>query len=65
MGFDDIKIAKFAYPPLTTVRQPMEEIGRKAVGLLLDILEGRATEVRSLTLPHELVMRDSTDVLRS
>ena len=60
VGFDDIKIAKFAYPPLTTVRQPMAEIGRKAVGLLLDILDGRADALTSLTLPHELVVREST-----
>ena len=65
VGFDDIKIAKFAYPPLTTVRQPMEEIGRKAVALLLDILEGRATQLRSLTLAHELVPRESTAAVRA
>ena len=64
MGFDDIRIARFAYPPLTTVRQPMEEIGRKAVGLLLDILEGRADALHTLTLPHELVVRDSTTSVR-
>lgn len=59
VGFDDIRFAEYSEPPLTTVAQPMREIGERAVRLLLDILEdGRLPE--SITLPHRLVLRAST-----
>lgn len=60
VGFDDIRLAKYALPGLTTVRQPMSEIGVKTVELLLDIMENGATDRVSLTLGHELVVRGST-----
>ncbi|HEY1012186.1 MAG TPA: LacI family DNA-binding transcriptional regulator, partial [Herpetosiphonaceae bacterium] len=41
-GFDDIPVAPFANPPLTTVRQPIREIGLTAANLLIDLLEGVA-----------------------
>jgi hypothetical protein len=47
-------------PPLTTIAQPMREIGEGTVRLLLDILNGHAVEPVSLTLPHRLVIRGST-----
>ena len=59
VGFDDIQMARYVDPPLATVRQPMAEIGRKTVELLLDILTGREDEPTSATLPHEFVMRES------
>ena len=65
VGFDDIRTARYAFPPLTTVRQPMAEIGRQAVGLLIEILEGRAASLRSITLAHELIPRESTGAPRS
>ena len=40
-GFDDIDFARFADPPLTTVAQPMEELGRTAMSVLLGILNGK------------------------
>lgn len=59
VGFDDIRFAQYSDPPLTTVAQPMREIGERAVRLVLDILEGgRAPE--SITLPHRLVLRATT-----
>ncbi|MDE1145829.1 MAG: LacI family DNA-binding transcriptional regulator [Azospirillaceae bacterium] len=60
VGFDDIRYARYLDPALTTVSQPMEQIGRAAVGLLLDILAGRQAAARSITLPHRLVVRGST-----
>ena len=60
VGFDDIRMAAFVDPPLTTVRQPMHEIGARAVQLLLDIIEGRADGLVNLTLDHSLVVRAST-----
>ena len=60
VGFDDIAPSRFAAPPLTTVRQPMREIGVKTVELLIDILEKGTSRRVNLTLPHELVLRAST-----
>ncbi|WP_454882919.1 LacI family DNA-binding transcriptional regulator [Sphingomonas oryzagri] len=59
VGFDDIQMARYVEPPLATVRQPMAEIGRKTVELLLDILHRRQTSPVSATLPHEFVARRS------
>lgn len=60
VGFDDIRFAKYLHPQLTTVRQPKEQIGHEVVRLLLDILAGRSTALQNITLPHQLVVRNST-----
>ncbi len=59
VGFDDIPEATLAVPMLTTVRQPMQAMGRAAMEMLLDIIRGkeRETHVRMST---ELVVRAST-----
>ena len=59
VGFDDIQMARYVDPPLATVRQPMAEIGRKTVELLLDILSGRQTQPAYATLPYEIIARQS------
>lgn len=56
-GFDDIQGADFANPPLTTVRQPFNELGRTAVMLLDELIRGESS--RSVTLPTELVVRNT------
>ncbi len=58
-GFDDINIAKFSYPPLTTVHQPRREIGAKAMQLLLQLLDG-GNSSETIVLPHDLIIRKST-----
>lgn len=60
VGFDDIRYARMTDPPLTTVRQPMADLGREAVRLLLDIIDGRSGQETSVSLPFELVVRGST-----
>ncbi|MBJ7412110.1 MAG: LacI family DNA-binding transcriptional regulator [Phenylobacterium sp.] len=60
VGFDDIRFAKHLNPALTTVAQPMEQLGQEAVRLLLDIFAGRSQDFQQVTLPHRLVVRDST-----
>jgi LacI family repressor for deo operon, udp, cdd, tsx, nupC, and nupG len=62
IGFDDISIAANYAPPLTTMRQPRQDLGRIATATLLDILEGTAPASASIriTLPSELVVRAST-----
>lgn len=57
VGFDDIDAARYTDPPLTTVRQPVVEVARAAVRMLLTGGEGPAEPV---VLPTELIVRDST-----
>ena len=59
VGFDDIAMARYTDPPLTTIRQPAQAIGRGTVELLLGILNNQPEEVIALTLPHKLVVRQS------
>ena len=60
VGFDDIRFARCIDPPLTTIAQPMRAIGEGTVRLLLDILGGCTTPPESVTLPHTLIIREST-----
>ena len=60
VGFDDIRFARYVRPALTTVSQPMLDIGRETVRLLLGILHGSITSPVSITLPHRLEIRSST-----
>src|SRR5690606_28679467 len=57
VGFDDSELARSADPPLTTVRQPIEQLGREMARLLLDQLDGAAPS--GLVLRTELVVRRS------
>ena len=58
VGFEDSAVARYAQPPLTTVRQPIEEMGRQATRLLLAQVAGEAGGMR-LILDTELVVRAS------
>jgi LacI family repressor for deo operon, udp, cdd, tsx, nupC, and nupG len=62
IGFDDIVVAGHYAPPLTTMRQPREQIGREATSGLIDILEGEDEERGPLriVLTSDLVVRQST-----
>ncbi|MBN1565799.1 MAG: LacI family DNA-binding transcriptional regulator [Anaerolineae bacterium] len=59
IGFDDIPAAAVMYPKLTTVRQPLIQMGREAVLELLARLKNPDHEVRQITLATQLVIRDS------
>ena len=59
IGFDDIQLASVVTPPLTTIHQPMAEIGSLAARRLIAILDGRATDVRQIELATKLVIRRS------
>ena len=58
VGFDDVALAKFAIPPLTTVRQSVHEMGSQAAAAMLEMLRGMTPKV-VLTAP-QLVPREST-----
>ena len=59
VGFEDSAVARYTQPPLTTVRQPIEEMGRQATRLLLAKVAGEAAGMH-LILDVELVVRAST-----
>ncbi len=56
-GFDDISDARSVTPPLSTVRQPVQEQAQKAVDMLADLMEGRP--IQDIYLPTEMVLRES------
>jgi LacI family transcriptional regulator len=58
-GFDDIAAARRVSPALSTVRQPMRELGERSVRLLLERIAAPDTERRRIVLPTELVTRRS------
>jgi DNA-binding LacI/PurR family transcriptional regulator len=58
VGFDDVEMARYTEPPLTTIRQPISDIGREMARLLLRL--AAAGEIPpAVILPTELVVRDS------
>ena len=59
-GFDDIGVSRATTPRLTTVRQPLQEMGRTAVTMLMRQLGGHAHEALSMELETRLVVREST-----
>lgn len=68
-GFDDLEVASIFDPSLTTLRQPRYELGVKSLHLLLSLMdenesmaqpEGMDDATRSLSLPGELIVRQST-----
>jgi len=59
-GFDDISLAELAHPSLTTLRQPIYQIGQRICDMLLCLLNGTALEVSQVLLKPELIVRQST-----
>jgi LacI family transcriptional regulator len=60
VGFDDLPAASQMHPTLTTVRQPIEELGRTAVNTLLAMIAGLHAATTQVTLPTDLIVRQST-----
>ena len=60
VGFDDSPVATSTRPPLTSVRQPIEEMGHEMARLLVDAVEGSETVPRRVILATELVRRASS-----
>jgi LacI family transcriptional regulator len=55
-GFDDTDLAQVVWPPLTTIRQPVQALGYAAADLLFQLPD----KVEQRLLPHELIVREST-----
>jgi DNA-binding LacI/PurR family transcriptional regulator len=62
VGYDDSPIAAATRPPLTSVRQPIEEMGREMARLLIEAIERGERTTRRIVLATELVLRASTEV---
>ncbi|WP_426114757.1 LacI family DNA-binding transcriptional regulator [Pseudomonas sp. DSP3-2-2] len=60
VGFDDIPFAAYCDPPLTTIAQPAEAFGQKAVEMLITLIEKKSLAQRHVVLPFELALRNST-----
>lgn len=59
VGFDDLEEAAYSWPPLTTMRQDFKSLGKRAMQLLLQELDGTTTQKTERLIP-ELVIREST-----
>ncbi|MBU8590057.1 LacI family DNA-binding transcriptional regulator [Priestia megaterium] len=60
IGFDDQPLAQMLDPKLTTIRQPIDQMGIKAMETLIDMLNDSESKVETFELPIELVIRSST-----
>ncbi|WP_061291810.1 LacI family DNA-binding transcriptional regulator [Herbidospora cretacea] len=60
VGFDDLPLAQSAWPPLTTVRQPLQDMAELATRMVLAMGRGEHPEARRVELATDLVVREST-----
>lgn len=63
-GFDDDDLASLLHPHLTTVKQPGEEIGKRAVELLLELINGTSRRNSTIKIQPKLITRDSTSIFK-
>jgi LacI family transcriptional regulator len=59
-GFDDIPLAEHCHPPLTTVKQPIYQIGEKACEMLIQKIRGEALDQKQILFKPDLVIRQSS-----
>ncbi len=60
IGFDDIELASYTSPPLTTIRQDKVALGQSAVHLLLERIANRNLPARRVVIPTTLIERETT-----
>ncbi len=60
IGFDDVPMAQYLRPPLTTLRQPIWEIGQRVIAMMLQLLRGEPLTERHILLTPELIVRESS-----
>jgi LacI family transcriptional regulator len=60
VGFDDLPQAAQMFPALTTVRQPLHEMGELAARMLLSLIDGRPLLMQNMQMPTELIVRGTT-----
>ncbi len=59
-GFDDIPMAEYSHPPLTTLHQPLYKIGGMVCEMLIQLIQGEPLEERYVLLKPELIVRQSS-----
>lgn len=59
IGFDDSPRATLAFPRLTTIRQPLYQMGESAANLVVDLINGKSVAKKCIVLKTELIVRDS------
>ena len=64
IGFDDSPLAAATQPPLSSVRQPIEDMGREMARLVLSLSAVRGQSSRQMVLGPELSVRESTVMVR-
>jgi LacI family transcriptional regulator len=64
-GFDDVPLAEHVNPPLTTVRQPVYEIGKRTCGMLIELLQDKPLQQPHIILKPELIIRESCGAAHS
>ncbi len=62
IGFDNIPFSNMTTPTLTTVSQPMYDMGCSAAQMMIDKLNQKEKTIKSLILSHELIIRESTEL---
>ncbi len=64
-GFDDSPMVQYLTPPLTSVRQPVWEVGERVINILLCLLDGKPIEERHVLLQPKLIIRQSSEAIFS
>lgn len=59
LGFDDTKLVTMSEPDLSTIKQPAFEIGKKAIELLIKLIENKKINNKKIILDHKLIIRKS------
>lgn len=67
IGFDDVHIAQFTYPPLTTIRMSCRDLAQGAVSVLCSGIDNASatTDIHDLIIPTELIVRRTTGLPRN
>ncbi|MBY6036502.1 LacI family transcriptional regulator [Fictibacillus nanhaiensis] len=64
IGYDNLKIAEMCYPALTTVSQPLKDMGQTAGDILVKLIKGKEKEAESRYMPFSIVERQSVSESR-
>ncbi len=64
VGFDNIKMASVIEPNLTSIDQPKYEIGKKAMELLLKLINGESLQKKKFVMKDELIIRESSETIK-
>lgn len=61
VGFDDIEAGRYIKPSLTTIRSPLEDIGNRAINLMMEVIEDSEKPIQEISLKAKLIIRESSN----